>query len=989
VTNGALHMTEQSFTLLNNLAKKEAVLPEQAGGKLSFSSALETLNIRSVFDIVRRSKTAFVRELSPISDADAALAYENARCYATQIVRLYRNQLLSSGRTQQLTRRTGVRSLVDIGPSFPNLFTENWDLFCKVGAIEAKDSPVAYLTSLYRFALEQLEGSAEESARIKLDKRRPDLKGLVIDQQSTFTPIPTLHIVNQVLSTAINAYVDTVEADKDKSIYQLVAEKQHPFQFPYNFHFQQISLGLAGKKPTLGELSYRVSLEVPATSSSTAAYGKVQQSSAVAQTLMSGLGPEQQAILLDPALHGADATADQVIQFFKTKYNIDYVDDASNRLNALDTFMEKTNLDSDAVETLLALGSHTPYASPNVLSAGKTYHESSSGNERLVATEPRFGARYVNGPADQPTMALSKDAEGHVNLVNTSVDRFDRLQRMIRLQRWTGLSFAELDTLIMAVIGSEGDANPTMALTLHTLRALGIYRYLNKRYGLAPEEFAAFVHAMAYEANDGRRPMFDRVFNNPTLFDTPLVLNGSILYLDDTGSGHIKARAQLSAALQLSNTDDGLRLLAADTRDFIEETATNFKLKLSMVSSLYRQTRIASMLGLTAKDSRALIDLLGGELYRATVVRGKLSITPLEADTEPDVLDILTQLDWAATWLKESDQTVATLRRQLGVDPTETPVTQELVGQLEQLTNEASQAVLTEQQLASLNLPTKGDGSEVIEWWTALAPLIDRHGLVKAQPLDEEPAVSIHSAVETLLSSITISEPPLDLGARLEAFVLNGYLSQHRLMEGLLQTIAGLPLDRCEPVMRWSGNSVDTFLGALLDGDDVTDTLMTLVRYAEITRQLELSAQALRTFLIHPDWLHADFASPLPLSLSSLYLLDRYRNWRDTCGHPEDTLLAYFKQANDAAPDNTQCAALLASPMNWTSSEVLAANALLTASDQIAVSMHEVDWLSRMHSASEVTGLSAGQLLSATDLTGSSDALLWKSVGEAVIAGNR
>ncbi|WP_240998316.1 Tc toxin subunit A, partial [Pseudomonas viridiflava] len=92
--------------------------------------------------------------LSSISDADGALAYENARCYATQIVRLYRNQLVSSGRSQQLTKRTGVRSLVDIGPSFPNLFEENWDLFCKVGAIEAKDSPAAYLTSLYRFARE-------------------------------------------------------------------------------------------------------------------------------------------------------------------------------------------------------------------------------------------------------------------------------------------------------------------------------------------------------------------------------------------------------------------------------------------------------------------------------------------------------------------------------------------------------------------------------------------------------------------------------------------------------------------------------------------------------------------------------------------------------------------------------------------------------------------------------------------------------------------
>ncbi|WP_163019101.1 hypothetical protein, partial [Pseudomonas viridiflava] len=89
-------------------------------------------------------------------------------------------------------------------------------------------------------------------------------------------------------------------------------------------------------------------------------------------------------------------------------------------------------------------------------------------------------------------------------LVNTSVDRFDRLQRMIRLQRWTGIPFTALDTLVMAVVRSEGAVNPQMVLTVNTLRALGTYRYLNKRYGLAPDEFAAFVHQMPGEANDGR-----------------------------------------------------------------------------------------------------------------------------------------------------------------------------------------------------------------------------------------------------------------------------------------------------------------------------------------------------------------------------------------------------------------------------------------------------------------------------------------------------
>ncbi|WP_231992687.1 Tc toxin subunit A [Pseudomonas syringae] len=988
MTTGAPDMTEQPFSLLRNLARTGNDTHEHGDDTLPFINAMEKLNIHSVFDIVRRSKSAFVHELSRISDADAALAYENARCYATQIVRLYRNQLLSSGRPQPVTRRTGVRSLVDIGPSFPNLFKENWDLFCKVGAIEAKDSPVAYLTSLYRFALEQLEGSVAEDSRIKLHDRRPDLKGLLIDQQSTFTPVPTLHIVNQVLGNAIKAYVDTVPEDKDKSIYQLVAEKQHPFQFPYNFHFQQISLGLAGKKPMLGELNYCVSLELPTTSRYGSDYGKVQHSSAIAQVLMSGAGPEQQAIVIEPALPiqaNAHAMADLTRQFFKTKYNVDYVDDASNPLNNLNVFLEKTGLDSDGVEALLAIGNHTAYASPNIRSAGNTADEDSPLDASLTAIKARFGAGYVNGPTNQPAMALNKDAYGTERLVNTSVDRFDRLQRMIRLQRWTGIPFTALDTLVMAVIRSEGAVNLQMVLTVNTLRALGTYRYLNKRYSLAPDEFAAFVHLMPGEANDGRLPMFDRVFNNPALFDTPLVLDGSILDLDQDSSQHVKTRAQLSRALQLSSTHEGLRQLAVDVRELIGNAPTDFRLNLSMISSLYRQARIASMFGLTAAECRALIDLLGTLSFRKKVVSGQLD------DTEPDVLDILMQLDWAVTWLKASDRDIAALRRQLGWDITETIVTQELTVQLEQLTNDARQAVLKRDQLASLDLPSKDDQNNTIDWWTILHyDLIDGLGLVTTQPLHEEPAVSIRRTLHERLSSIAIAEPlASEVEARLETFVLNGYRSQHRLVEGLLLTLTGLPPDRCEPVIRWAGSDAGKFLGALLWDDGAIQKLSTLIRYSEVSQQLGLSARALRTFLISPRWLHADFGFLLPLSMNSLYLLDRYRNWRDNCGYPEETLLDYFKQANDTHRDNTQCAARLASLTGWTSSEVLAANALLTGSDRIASSMHEVDWLTRMHSASDVTGLSARQLLSATDLTATSTASHWKSAGEAVIAANR
>jgi hypothetical protein len=153
--------------------------------------------------------------------------------------------------------------LVDVGPSFPNLFKENWDQFCKVGAIAAVDSPVAYLNSLYAFVKREIEPNAGDSA-ILLDARRPDLAELMLDQQSTFTPRPMLDIVQQVLSSGIKVYLSGGHPDKDRPIYEVLKRKRYPFIFPYDFYHQQIMLGLSGKKqPKLGELSYRASYLLP------------------------------------------------------------------------------------------------------------------------------------------------------------------------------------------------------------------------------------------------------------------------------------------------------------------------------------------------------------------------------------------------------------------------------------------------------------------------------------------------------------------------------------------------------------------------------------------------------------------------------------------------------------------------------------------------------------------------------------------------------
>lgn len=1167
-------MTDQPFSLLRNLAKAEPEDAQRTDGKMAFTDALQTMGIDSVFDILRRAKPAFVRELSSLSDADGDLAYENARCYATQIVRLYRNQLISSGRKQVLTRRTGIRSLVDIGPSFPNLFEENWDTFCKVGAIEAKDSPVAYLASLYRFAKEQLEDSTSEPSRIALDLRRPDLSTLLIDQESTFTPIPTLQIVNNVLSASIREYVDKEgNPDKNKSIYQLVAEKQHPFQFPYNFHHQQITLGLSGKKPELGELSYRVSLETPCSAPGSNEYGRVQQPSDIAQKMMNGLSSEQHLIatevgprrseedgsdfsavmtpsalwtsphltiapndtsfsirpqgyvkevfppasapsetiisgtqnitmqfkndsnstvdalisshqkfspdaaydkyqihslapptattrelcLLYPANGGlphdglwyhttlelalyrntnkgwidnisvkiyacGDTTPEfrpspgeydpeQLRTFFQKKYAIDYVADQANPLDSLKVFMEKTGLTAKEVESLLAIRNDAPYPSPNVTSAGvNTTDPLNAPSDSRVTSGANYGATYVNGPSSSSPMGIDTVVVNNKpvsRLTNTTVDRFDRLQRMIRLQRWMGISFAELDTLVSGLIRSEGAANPTQTLSTNTLRGLGVFRYLNKRYALEAEEFSACVYRLAAFASGGRLPMFDRVFNSPMLFDSPLKLDATQFYLTGTTANDVRTVAQLSAGLQLQPTEDSLWPLAIDAREFLD---ADLKRNLSIVSAIYRQARIASMFGLAAQDSRALIDLLGGEAYRRKVVTGTLTPRPegpaFATNAEPDILDILMQMDWAVTWLKETGRDVGALRRQLGIDTTQSEAGQDILAPLNQLAKDAREAALTESQLANLNLPDDSNGSPIAWWSAVLSPLIDANGLVKSPTLRmaDDVSADLAALIEPQLADIVLSdEIKAQASAKLLDFVLKGYLTQHRLVEGLLQSVASLPLNRCEGVVRWAGSSVDQFLGQVVvataeaelelplspAAKTVIDTLTTFIRHAEVSLQLGLSAQALRTFLVNPTWLHSAFVTPLTLSLSSLFLLDRYGQWRDTAGQSEGEILGYFSLANTQPPPtehNRVCATALATLTGWSATEIESAAQLFPASKKFATSMQQIDWIRRMQSTSQQTALSAKSMLQATDLTHQSTSAQWQAVGEAVMA---
>ncbi|KIQ61057.1 Tc toxin subunit A [Pseudomonas fluorescens] len=609
--------------------------------KARFATALQRMGLASVFDIVRMGKAPFALELAKYSDADAGLAYDRAANYAGQIARRYQAHRVSAGKDAPgRVRRSLGSDSTPASAGYQALFEENWDQFCNEGDIAAIDSPVAYLRALYLFArqLEKLPASAS-SARITLEERRPDLKQLMLDRQSAFATRPMLDLINDTLRSNIEAYLE-VEG-KGRTVPQALASERYPFSLPYNLYHHQCLLGLGAGKPALGELNYRASLQLPF-SRGNSTYGSVTTSPLDAQILLSGLSPEQQSLLLAPIV--SISKPDPLKKNYGTR-NI-------TNLGQLEFFKERTGLTTEQVEQLLAQGSYTPRSSIN----------------SPDARQSGYGASYINGPEQTSVLSIATQGETQV-FTHHSHERFDRAQRMIRLHRWTGIPVAELDTLIVNAQRSEG----TDTLNINTLRTLGVYRYLNQRHGIAPEEFASLLHDMPVDACGDRMPLFDQVFNRTRLLESPVwELPQSPLTADR------QTLSYLSAGLGLPMTQDSLLLLVRQSETYLGSP----KHDLPTVSSLYRQARIARMLGLSPLECTELARLLGGDDFCKALVTGRLHTSQSK---EADILDVLMALEWAVDWLRQNQLDVLQWCRLFDEPGTSLPLNQKVEERLARL----------------------------------------------------------------------------------------------------------------------------------------------------------------------------------------------------------------------------------------------------------------------------------------------------------------
>ncbi|GAL57537.1 hypothetical protein EV102420_07_03580 [Pseudescherichia vulneris NBRC 102420] len=291
-------------------------------------------------------------------------------------------------------------------------------------------------------------------------------------------------------------------------------------------------------------------------------------------------------------------------------------------------------------------------------------------------------------------------------LTGLSNARMDRINRMVRLQRWLGLSYEETDLLLSACIRAQGTNNTDFALNAHTLRALGVFRHWQQKYAINAFQFAAVLDEITPYAISPAVPFLDQVFNAPSLFDEPFAITGeNVSYTEVTGDSARTVR-QICAGLDITQAQ--FRVLADKVAAAQGDAqAKTFPLTLPVVSALYRLAMVPRWLGLSFADGAALLSLAGEGDAAWTTLAGVPQLAAL-SNGQPaggDILDLLMALDAAAAWA--SDHNLSWVKNYLALQPeagalAATSATVNFVNGIKQ---QLPAALLSEQSFSGVDLP--------------------------------------------------------------------------------------------------------------------------------------------------------------------------------------------------------------------------------------------------------------------------------------------
>ena len=543
------------FEQLDPLFKRLGLTTAKA--QAAMTARLKNAQLKSIFMIAQYEQERFLIIYGAALEGWARDIYSAAR----RLVAEHQHQsLLDSihqrhGALQESPARA-VAGKTSAALSFQSLFNESWATLCAPGQVQAWDSPVAYLVSLYRKAgqLECLNPCAGplKLAELSLTRRRGDLLGVVLSDDQLQTSMSALALINPLLE---NTIISHTGLDDQAALYQKLASSYYPLSLPFHLPHTQIKSALEQKNTSLGEVFAQLQ-DLLNDSSPFAPYSPEYRRGYFA------CNPSENTLWF-----ADDADSER------------YVDPQLLTVNggvALSVFCTATGLSKLKVEELICLGAFSLL------------------NAAAAATES--GAYYITGAETPVLLENGADGQGFLRCTQQQVLR---MLQMIRLQRLVDVPFSQLDGLIRLLEHAQ-DSKSML------LNVLGMFSYLSGQYALSLELFTVLLgNSMPVVATHASPSLFDRTFNLQGQFDQRLDCNSLPANAHALASCTESTRSQLCAGMDVNAAT--LDLLAA-TLDANSGTATPSG--LVYCSALYSFVELSKLFGLKPQELLLLGDWL-------------------------------------------------------------------------------------------------------------------------------------------------------------------------------------------------------------------------------------------------------------------------------------------------------------------------------------------------------------------------------------------
>ncbi|MGN9494412.1 neuraminidase-like domain-containing protein [Pseudomonas syringae pv. aptata] len=555
-------------------------------------------------------------------EREAALIYE--KCLLARSSPLLKNAV-----------RLGINPPGESLRDYEEQFGNRASAYTSPGSVSSMFSPAAYLTALYRNA----RGLYPEESPYHIDKRRPDLKGLLLSQSNMSKEVSALSLSNEVLMTLAGK---EMAVDDQNAVLEALAEFRLSASTPYHHPHARLRQSRIQKDPKFKQLAANprvtglfsgatmagMAFDMPPELYTILTEEVTSENAAALYAKNFGDLPEE--YLLNPqSLRRYYGLSDEEVTLFTT---IDWEgeQDGGGEGEYVDNVL--TTMIDGAVYRLQC-GQHYTLDFAWLFPKGNGAYELRFSYNDVHQAFKAFRVHLNDGgtlfdnpdwtPPDAGTTCVVQIASGvpegsftlyleryrqdglfvrapiayDVIISRSAVAYLLKLNKAIRLWRATGMHPRALETIVNSV-NSNNITDETLQLLFQVQRCV-------QRYGVEPEEALVLCGGLLSQSGyDDNQSLFDQVFNSPPLNGESFAPSTTqINLLPDNAADHSFEKAVLKRAF---NVDDVGLFTLLSVFDNSVSTGT-FTLNLKNLSAMYALSRWARLHGLSVAELRQLL----------------------------------------------------------------------------------------------------------------------------------------------------------------------------------------------------------------------------------------------------------------------------------------------------------------------------------------------------------------------------------------------